>query len=136
MAELVFPPRRGRSTERSEVVRALETKFCPSGQDRERDGVLSRFPALRSPQPVSLASPQPNGSAASNLDGTGLGSPGRRAFQQVPGSRRRAAMPATGLRGAAIRREHPEMVGESIVQEFLVASIVLCTFGSMVSVYE
>jgi hypothetical protein len=34
-----------------------------------------------------------------------------------------------------IRREHPEMVGESIVQGFLIASIILCTFGSVVSVY-
>jgi hypothetical protein len=32
-------------------------------------------------------------------------------------------------------REHPEMVGESIVQGFLIASIILCTFGSVVSVY-
>ena len=40
---------------------------------------------------------------------------------------RRSALP--------IRREHPEMVGESIVQGFLIASIILCTFGSVVSVY-
>ncbi len=43
---------------------------------------------------------------------------------------------ARAQRALLIRREHPEMVGESIVQEFLMASIVLCTFGSMVSVYE
>ena len=47
----------------------------------------------------------------------------------------RAEMPATGLRALPIRRKHPEMVGESIVQGFLIASIILCTFGSVVSVY-
>ena len=105
-----------------------------------QDGVLSRFPALRSPQPVSLASPQPNGSAASNLDGTGLGGPGRRAFQQVPGSRRKPGhrerqCPQRVSGALPIRREHPEMVGESIVQGFLIASIILRTFGSVVPAY-
>src|ERR1035437_3663612 len=33
------------------------------------------------------------------------------------------------------RKEHPEMVGESIVQILLFASIVLCTLGSAVPVY-
>src|ERR1035437_4623057 len=54
----------------------------------------------------------------------------------IPTVRICSTMPPCPPYGAAIRREHPEMVGESIVQEFLMASIVLCTFGSMVSVYE
>ena len=34
-----------------------------------------------------------------------------------------------------IGREPPGMVGESIVQGFLIASIILCTFGSVVPAY-
>jgi len=45
-----------RTTERSEVVRALETKFLLFWAGRGQDTVLPRSPAPRPPQPVSLAS--------------------------------------------------------------------------------
>ena len=41
------------------MVRALETKFLRFDTRQERDSVLSRQPAPRSPHPVSLASPRP-----------------------------------------------------------------------------
>ena len=62
------------------------------------------------------------------------------AVQQAPGSRRKPGhrerkCPQRVSGALPIRREHPAMVGESIVQGFLIASIILCTFGSVVSVY-
>ena len=58
-------------------------------------------------------------------------SPGSR---RKPGHRERKC-PQRVSGALPIRKEHPEMVGESIVQEFLIAPIILCTFGSVVSVY-
>jgi hypothetical protein len=58
LAQLAFRDlKTGRATQRSEVVRALETKFLRFDTRQERDSVLSRLPAPRSPQPVSLSSP-------------------------------------------------------------------------------
>src|SRR5450759_1174102 len=64
----------------------------------------------------------------------------RPSFQQAPASRRKPGhrerqCPQRVSGALPIRREHPEMVGESIVQGLLIASIILCTFGSVVSVY-
>jgi|ERR1019366_2683760 hypothetical protein len=53
---------------------------------------------------------------------------------EEPGHRERQC-PQRVSGALPIRREHPEMVGESIVQGFLIASIILWTFGSVVSVY-
>jgi hypothetical protein len=139
MAELVFPPQVGRTTERSEVVRALETKFLRFWAGQERDGVPSRSPAPRSPQPVSLALPGPTAVTPPTWPGRAWPS-WPPSFQQAPGSRRKPGhrerqCPQRVSGALPIRREHPEMVGESIVQGFLIASIILCTFGSVVSGY-
>src|ERR1035441_4871052 len=69
-------PRRERTTQRSEVVRALETKFLLFAAGQEQDSVLSWSPAPRPPQLVSIGCVQPTGSAASNLAGPGLRGPG------------------------------------------------------------
>ena len=64
----------------------------------------------------------------------------RPSFQQAPGSRRKPGhrerqCPQRVSGALPIRREHPEMVGESIVQILLFASIIFCTLGSVVPVY-
>src|ERR1017187_7345499 len=52
-------PRRKEPRSAAERLLALETKFLLFWAGQERDSVLSQPPALRSPQPVSLASPCP-----------------------------------------------------------------------------
>ena len=91
-AEEIFQPQAGRTTQRSGVVLALETKFLLFDVGQERDSVLSWSPALPSPHPASLASPCPPAVPPPTWDGTGRGVPGRPrplSFQQAPPSKER-----------------------------------------------
>src|ERR1035437_3767190 len=93
-----FPnPRRERTTERSEVVRALETKFLRFWTGQERDSILSRSPAPRSPQPASFASPGQRQRRLPSWPGPGLGASGRHLGRRLSTTlhRRRSATRAS-----------------------------------------
>src|ERR1035441_9189461 len=100
----------GRTTERSAVVLALETKFLLFAAGQEQDSVLSWSPALPSPHPASLASPCPP--AAPPPTSPGLVSAWRSwspprppSFQQAPPSKH--ASPSAPARSPPAKHQAP-----------------------------
>ena len=139
MAELVFPPQAGKEhgAQRSGPRSGNEVFALLGRTGTGRCLVAVPDTSLSTAGVFGFA--RSNGSDASNLAGTGLAVlaavlPASPRIPGKPGHRERQC-PQQVSGALPIRREHPEVVGESIVQGFLIASIILCTLGSAVPVY-